>query len=143
MAEKLQLSTSIDLLKVRIQTKSIQFNLDLHVLVLVDDSRQKGRKKFLSKFKFSFSLKKHNYCSKNKTWYGTWKYWQKIAKNVKSTILSPQAMYFDQKWAKTAKTRIFPDTTLPLNDFAISEFSRHIEYDFFKEDHKNNFHTKN
>ena len=26
---------------------------------------------------------------------------------------------------------------------AISEFSRHIEYDFLKEDHKNNFHTKN
>ena len=26
--------------------------------------------------------------------------------------------------------------------FAISEFSRHIEYDFLKEDHKNNFHTK-
>ena len=25
--------------------------------------------------------------------------------------------------------------------FAISEFSRHIEYDFLKEDHKNNFHT--
>ena len=27
--------------------------------------------------------------------------------------------------------------------FAIPEFSRHIEYDFLKEDHKNNFHTKN
>ena len=27
-------------------------------------------------------------------------------------------------------------------NFAISEFSRHIEYDFLKEDHKNNFHTK-
>ena len=27
--------------------------------------------------------------------------------------------------------------------FAKSEFSRHIEYDFLKEDHKNNFHTKN
>ena len=27
--------------------------------------------------------------------------------------------------------------------FAISEFSQHIEYDFLKEDHKNNFHTKN
>ena len=27
--------------------------------------------------------------------------------------------------------------------FAISEFSGHIEYDFLKEDHKNNFHTKN
>ena len=27
--------------------------------------------------------------------------------------------------------------------FAISELSRHIEYDFLKEDHKNNFHTKN
>ena len=26
---------------------------------------------------------------------------------------------------------------------AISEFSRHIEHDFLKEDHKNNFHTKN
>ena len=28
-------------------------------------------------------------------------------------------------------------------NFAISEFSQHIEYDFLKEDHKNNFHTKN
>ena len=27
--------------------------------------------------------------------------------------------------------------------FAISEFSWYIEYDFLKEDHKNNFHTKN
>ena len=26
---------------------------------------------------------------------------------------------------------------------AISEFSRHIHYDFFKEDHKGGFHTKN
>ena len=28
-------------------------------------------------------------------------------------------------------------------NFAISEFSQHIEYDFLKEDHRNNFHTKN
>ena len=28
-------------------------------------------------------------------------------------------------------------------NFAISEFCQHIEYDFLKEDHKNNFHTKN
>ena len=28
-------------------------------------------------------------------------------------------------------------------NFAISEFSQHIEYDFLKEDHKKNFHTKN
>ena len=27
--------------------------------------------------------------------------------------------------------------------FAISEFSRHIEYDFLREANKNNFHTKN
>ena len=27
--------------------------------------------------------------------------------------------------------------------YAKSEFSRHIEYDFLKENHKNNFHTKN
>ena len=26
---------------------------------------------------------------------------------------------------------------------AISEFSRHIHYDFLKEDHKGSFHTKN
>ena len=34
---------------------------------------------------------------------------------------------------------------LVLNDqnSAISEFSRHIEYDFLKENHKNNFNTKN
>ena len=28
-------------------------------------------------------------------------------------------------------------------NFAISEFSRHIEYDFLNKDHKNNFHAKN
>ena len=27
-------------------------------------------------------------------------------------------------------------------NFVISESSQHIEYDFLKEDHKNNFHTK-
>ena len=27
--------------------------------------------------------------------------------------------------------------------FAISEYSRHVEYDFLKEDHKKNFHSKN
>ena len=27
-------------------------------------------------------------------------------------------------------------------NFAISEFFQHIEYDFLKEDHQNNFHTK-
>ena len=33
---------------------------------------------------------------------------------------------------------------LALNDknFAIPEFSWHIEYDFLKEDHKDNFHAK-
>ena len=34
------------------------------------------------------------------------------------------------------KISLFHDQKL-----AISEFSRHIEYDFFKEDHKNNFNT--
>ena len=28
-------------------------------------------------------------------------------------------------------------------NFAISELSQYIEYDFLKEDHQNNFHTKN
>ena len=28
-------------------------------------------------------------------------------------------------------------------NFAISEFFRYTEYDFLKEDHKSNFHTKN
>ena len=28
-------------------------------------------------------------------------------------------------------------------NFAISEFYQHIDYDFLKEDHKKNFHTKN
>ena len=30
--------------------------------------------------------------------------------------MSPQAIYFDQKMARTAKTRIFPDTTLSFDD---------------------------
>ena len=32
---------------------------------------------------------------------------------------------------------------LNSQNFAISEFSRHIKYNFLKEDHKNNIHTKN
>ena len=30
-----------------------------------------------------------------------------------------------------------------IENFAISEFFRHLEYDFLKEHHKNNIHTKN
>ena len=33
--------------------------------------------------------------------------------------------------------------TLNAQNFAISELSWHIEYDFLKEDQKSNFHTKN
>ena len=45
---------------------------------------------------------------------------------------------------KTLKTVNFGQKILVLNgqNFAVSEFSRHIEYDFLKEDHKNDFHTK-
>ena len=45
---------------------------------------------------------------------------------------------------KTLKT-VNSSQKMALNglNFAISEFSQHIEYDFLKEDHKNNFHTKN
>ena len=46
--------------------------------------------------------------------------------------------------SKTLKTVNFGQK-MALNgpNFAISEFSQQIEYDFLKEDHKNNFHTKN
>ena len=56
---------------------------------------------------------------------GVWKLEVKTLKTVN----------FGQKMAKF----------LVLNgqNFAISEFSQHIEYDFLKEEHKNNFHTKN
>ena len=44
---------------------------------------------------------------------------------------------------KTLKTVNFgPKTALNGPNFAISEFSQHIEYDFLKEDHKNNFHKE-
>ena len=44
---------------------------------------------------------------------------------------------------KLSKLSILPKIlVLNCQNFAISEFSRHIEYDFLKEDHKNNFHTK-
>ena len=36
----------------------------------------------------------------------------------------------------------WPKMALYGPNFAISEFSQHTEYDFLKEDHKNNFHTK-
>ena len=45
---------------------------------------------------------------------------------------------------KTLETvNLGPKKALNGQNFAISEFSRHIEYDFLKEDHNNNFHTKN
>ena len=43
-----------------------------------------------------------------------------------------------QFWPKNGQILV-----LNGQNFAISEFPRHIEYDFLKEDHKNNFHTKN
>ena len=47
--------------------------------------------------------------------------------SAKNHIMSPQAMYFDPKMAKTAKTRIFLDTTLPLNDSKqLSQVSDHV-----------------
>ena len=42
-----------------------------------------------------------------------------------------------------SKLSILAKMALNGPNFAISEFSQHIEYDFLKEDHKNNFHTKN
>ena len=55
---------------------------------------------------------------------------------------------FGSYMSKTLKTVNFCqkiDQMSVLNDqsFAKSEFSRHIEYDFLKEDNKNNFHTIN
>ena len=43
-----------------------------------------------------------------------------------------------QFWQKNGQVFV-----LNGQNFAKSEFSRHIEYDFLKEDHKNNFLTKN
>ena len=43
-----------------------------------------------------------------------------------------------QFWPKNGQILV-----LNGKNFAISEFSQHIEYEFMKEDHKNNFHTKN
>ena len=44
---------------------------------------------------------------------------------------------------KHSKLSILAKKDLNGPNFAISEFSQHIEYDFLKEDHKNNFHTIN
>ena len=46
--------------------------------------------------------------------------------------------------SRTLKTVNFGQKMALINgpNFAISESSQHIEYDFLKEDHKNNFHTK-
>ena len=41
--------------------------------------------------------------------------------------MSPYAMYFDPKMAKTAKTRILPDTTLLFDDSKkLSQVSDHV-----------------
>ena len=48
------------------------------------------------------------------------------------------------KYSKTSQFWPKNDQIFVLNgqNFAKSEISRHIEYEFLKEDHKNNFHTK-
>ena len=54
---------------------------------------------------------------------------------------------FGSYMSKTLKTVNFAKNgqifVLNGQSFAKSELSRHIEYDFLKEDHKNNFYTKN
>ena len=54
--------------------------------------------------------------------------WKLYVKNSKKSQFSPK------------NSQIF---VLNGQNFAKSEISRHIEYDLLKEDHKNNFHTKN
>ena len=54
--------------------------------------------------------------------------WKLKAKNLQNC----------QFWPKNGQILV-----LNGQNFAISEFSQHIEYDFLKEDHQNNFHTKN
>ena len=49
------------------------------------------------------------------------------SKLSKQSILAPKGQIF----------------VLNGQNLAKSELSRHIEYDFLKEDHKNNFHTEN
>ena len=45
--------------------------------------------------------------------------------------------------SKTLKTvNFYQKMALNGPNYAISEFSQHIEYDFLKENHQNNFHTK-
>ena len=49
----------------------------------------------------------------------------------------PKTLKTCQYWPKNGQILV-----LNGQNSAISEFSRHIENDFLKEDHKNNFHTK-
>ena len=65
-------------------------------------------------------------------------------KNNFHTINQEDSAAFGSYRSRTLKTVNFGQkNALNGPNFAISEFSQHIEYDFLKEDHKNNFHTKN
>ena len=68
-------------------------------------------------------------------------------KTIRTTSIAKLGRYivaFGNYRKKTLKTVNFGQK-MALNgpNYAISEFSQHIEYDFLKEDHKKNFHTKN
>ena len=57
-------------------------------------------------------------CLKNKNWQTNINRLQEIGRKwSKTSICHHKQCIFDQKWAKTITTRIFPDTTLPLNDW--------------------------
>ena len=68
-------------------------------------------------------------------------------RSIRSTFILKIRKIHSGVWKlmqKTLKTVNFgPKMALNGPNFAISEFLQHIEYDFLKEDHQNNFHTKN
>ena len=65
----------------------------------------------------------------------------KIQRSSIAKIRKTLAVFGSYK-SKTLKTvSVCQKMALNGPNFAISEFPQHIEYDFLKEDHKNNFHT--
>ena len=70
-----------------------------------------------------------------------------LLKNIRTTSIPKIRKIHSGVWKLEVKNsqncQFWPKMALNGPNLAISEFSQHIEYDFLKEDHKNNFHTKN
>ena len=98
------------------------------------------------KCKFSKVDHKNNVHTKNKTQYDWFPGKSQNSKKFHTKNQEDSQLCQEIMGQKVAKQSILAKNrqiyVLNGRNFAISKISRHIEYDFLKEDHKNNFQTK-